>query len=39
MNAVIDSSGRDRQIEAIASFDPDFDQVAWLKRIAVPDQV
>jgi predicted nucleic acid-binding protein len=30
---------RERDIPAIASFDADFDQVAWLKRIAAPGDV
>lgn len=30
---------REREIPAIASFDADFDQVAWLKRMAEPDDL
>ena len=30
---------RDRKIEAITSFDQDFDQIAWLKRIAKPEDL
>jgi predicted nucleic acid-binding protein len=30
---------RERGIPAIASFDADFDQVAWLKRVAEPGDV
>lgn len=30
---------RERGIPAIASFDADFDQVAWLKRVANPEDV
>ncbi len=29
----------ERGIDYLASFDADFDRVAWLKRIARPDQV
>jgi predicted nucleic acid-binding protein len=38
-DALISLACRERQIEAIVSFDPDFDKVAWLRRIAVADQV
>lgn len=38
-DALISLACRERQIEAIVSFDPDFDQVAWLKRIAVAGEV
>ena len=30
---------REQQIPAIASYDADFDQVPWLKRIAVPEDL
>ncbi len=30
---------RERQIEALASFDRDFDSIAWLKRVATPEDV
>ncbi len=30
---------RDWNIPAIASFDPDFDQIDWLKRLAHPEDV
>lgn len=38
-DALISLACRERQIEAIVSFDPDFDKVAWLRRIAAADQV
>lgn len=38
-DALISLACRERQIEAIARFDPDFDKVAWLKRIAASDQI
>ena len=30
---------RERDISAIASFDADFDQIPWLKRIAQPEDI
>ena len=30
---------RERQIRLIASFDPDFDALPWLTRVATPDNV
>ncbi|HEV8714879.1 MAG TPA: type II toxin-antitoxin system VapC family toxin [Candidatus Binatia bacterium] len=30
---------RERQIEALASFDRDFDRISWLKRAAIPEDV
>jgi predicted nucleic acid-binding protein len=38
-DALISLACRDRQIDTIVSFDPDFDKVAWLKRVAVADQI
>jgi predicted nucleic acid-binding protein len=38
-DALISLACRDRQIEAIASFDLDFDKITWLKRIAASHQV
>ncbi len=38
-DALIALSCQKRHIELLASFDPDFDRVAWLQRIARPDQV
>jgi predicted nucleic acid-binding protein len=38
-DALISLACRERKIEAVASFDPDFDKVVWLKRIAVSGQV
>lgn len=35
-DALIVLACRDRGIPTIASFDPDFDQVSWLKRVAEP---
>jgi len=35
-DALIALACRERDIAAIASFDADFDQVAWLKRVAEP---
>ncbi len=35
-DALIALACREREILAIASFDADFDQVAWLKRVAEP---
>jgi len=38
-DALIALSCRERGILAIASFDPDFDQVPWLKRVSAPTDV
>lgn len=38
-DALIALACREREIPAIASFDADFDQVAWLKRMAEPDDL
>jgi predicted nucleic acid-binding protein len=38
-DALIALACRERGIPAIASFDADFDQVSWLKRIARPEDV
>ena len=37
-DALIALACRERGIDYLASFDSDFDRVAWLKRIARPDQ-
>lgn len=38
-DALIALACRERGIPAIASFDADFDQVAWLRRLARPEDV
>ena len=38
-DALIALSCRHREIPLIASFDRDFDQLAWLKRVAQPDDL
>jgi len=38
-DALIALACREREIPAIASFDADFDQVAWLRRLACPEDV
>ncbi len=38
-DALIALACRERGIPAIASFDADFDQIAWLKRVSVPADV
>jgi len=38
-DALIALSCRHREIPFIASFDRDFDQLAWLKRVAEPDDL
>jgi predicted nucleic acid-binding protein len=38
-DALIALACRERDIPAIVSFDADFDQVPWLKRIAQPEDV
>ncbi len=38
-DALIALACREREIPAIASFDADFDQAPWLKRIATPEDV
>ena len=36
-DALIALACREREIPIIASFDADFDQIAWLKRVAKPE--
>ena len=38
-DALIALACRERGISTIASFDPDFDQVSWLKRVVMPSDV
>jgi len=38
-DALIALACQEREIELIASFDRDFDQVSWLQRLAEPDDV
>lgn len=38
-DALIALACRERGITLIASFDPDFDHVPWLKRVAQPTDV
>jgi len=38
-DALIALACRERDIPALASFDADFDQVSWLKRLATPDDL
>jgi len=38
-DALIALACRERGIEAIASFDADFNQIAWLRRLALPEDV
>ena len=38
-DALIALSCRHREIPLIASFDRDFDQIAWLERVAHPDDI
>jgi len=38
-DALIALACRERGIPAIASFDADLDQVAWLSRLACPEDV
>ena len=38
-DALIALSCRERGIPLLASFDQDFDQVVWLKRVAAPDDL
>ena len=38
-DALIALACREREIPAIASFDADFDQIAWLRRLARPEDV
>jgi predicted nucleic acid-binding protein len=38
-DALIALACRERGVPAIASFDADFDQVAWLQRLAHPEDV
>lgn len=39
VDALIAPACRERDIPAIASFDADFDQVGWLRRLARPEDV
>lgn len=38
-DALIALACRERSIEALASFDRDFDTISWLKRVAVPEDI
>lgn len=38
-DALIALACREREIPAIASFDADFDQIAWLRRLAHPQDI
>jgi predicted nucleic acid-binding protein len=38
-DALIALACRERGIPAIASFDTDFDQVEWLRRLALPEDI
>lgn len=38
-DALIALACRERGIEAIASFDRDFDQIDWLKRLTLPEDI
>ncbi len=38
-DALIALSCREREISAIASFDTDFDEIGWLRRIETSDDV
>jgi predicted nucleic acid-binding protein len=38
-DALVALSCRERDIRFIASFDSDFDQLAWLKRLSQPGDV
>jgi len=38
-DALIALACREREVPAIASFDADFDQVAWLRRLGAPEDV
>jgi predicted nucleic acid-binding protein len=38
-DALIALACRERDIPAIASFDPDFDRLSWLRRLARPEEV
>ncbi|MBI5350287.1 MAG: PIN domain-containing protein, partial [Chloroflexi bacterium] len=38
-DALIALACRERDVPAIVSFDADFDQVKWLKRLARPEDV
>jgi predicted nucleic acid-binding protein len=38
-DALIALACRDRGIPAVASFDADFDQIPWLRRLARPDDL
>ena len=38
-DALIALACRERNIPAIASFDGDFDQINWLRRLANPDDL
>lgn len=38
-DALIALACRERAIPAIASFDPDFDTIAWLRRLSQPQDL
>jgi len=38
-DALIALACRERDIKAIASFDGDFDQVDWLRRLSTPEDI
>lgn len=38
-DALIALACRERSIEALASFDRDFDTISWLKRVAAPEAI
>jgi predicted nucleic acid-binding protein len=38
-DALIALACQEREIPALASFDPDFDQITWLRRLARPEDV
>ncbi|MBT3391336.1 MAG: type II toxin-antitoxin system VapC family toxin [Chloroflexi bacterium] len=38
-DALISLACRERGIESIASFDHDFDQIDWLERLSVPEDI
>jgi predicted nucleic acid-binding protein len=38
-DALIALACRERDISALISFDPDFDRLSWLRRVAAPDDL
>jgi predicted nucleic acid-binding protein len=38
-DALVALACRERSIEALASFDRDFDTISWLKRVAAPEDI